>query len=100
MVGQSLGGAVALAYALDYQDEMSGLVLLAPVSHEWPGDVAWYNKASGCRVAGFLPPRVCASLRSLTAEKNVAKCFAGWLSRSSAEPVIAALPRRRFPFQC
>lgn len=54
IVGQSLGGAVALAYALNYQEEMSGLVLLAPVSHEWPGGVAWYNKISGWPVAGPL----------------------------------------------
>ena len=54
IVGQSLGGAVALAYALQFQEEMSGLVLLAGVSHEWPGGVAWYNKVSGWPVAGFL----------------------------------------------
>lgn len=58
IVGQSLGGAVALAYALQYQDEMTGLVLLAPVSHEWPGGVAWYNKVSGWPVAGFLLRRL------------------------------------------
>ncbi len=54
VVGQSFGGAVALRYALDYQDEMSGLVLLAPVSHEWPGGVDWHNHAATAPVAGFL----------------------------------------------
>jgi pimeloyl-ACP methyl ester carboxylesterase len=54
VLGQSFGGAVALAYALQYQDEMSGLVLLAAVSHEWPGGVVWYNKVSGWPVAGQL----------------------------------------------
>lgn len=54
VVGQSFGGAVALAYALQYQEEMSGLVLLAPVSHEWPGGVAWYNSVSETPVIGFL----------------------------------------------
>lgn len=29
-VGNSLGGAVALSYALDYPDEVSGLILMAP----------------------------------------------------------------------
>lgn len=54
VLGQSLGGAVALAYALEYQDEMSGLMVLAAVSHEWPGGVAWYNNASSTPVVGFL----------------------------------------------
>lgn len=54
VVGQSFGGAVALAYALQYQQKMSGLVLLAPVSHEWPGGVAWYNSVSETPVIGFL----------------------------------------------
>lgn len=58
IVGQSLGGAVALAYALKYQDEMTGLVLLAPVSHEWPGGVAWYNTVSGWPVVGVLLRRL------------------------------------------
>ncbi len=54
VLGQSFGGAVALSYALQYQDEMAGLVLLATVSHEWPGGVVWYNKVSGWPVAGDL----------------------------------------------
>ena len=54
VVGQSLGGAIALAYGLEFQDELSGLVLLAPVSHEWPGGVAWYNTVSETPVLGFL----------------------------------------------
>ncbi len=52
IVGQSFGGAVALAYALQFQEEMTGLGLLAPVSHEWPGGVAWYNAASATPVVG------------------------------------------------
>ena len=58
VVGQSFGGAVALAYALQYQEEMAGLVLLAPVSHEWPGGVAWYNNASQIPVVGFFLRRL------------------------------------------
>ncbi len=58
IVGQSFGGAVALSYALQFQDEISGVVLLATVSHEWPGGVAWYNKASGMPVIGTLLRRL------------------------------------------
>lgn len=35
-VGHSLGGAVSLAIALDYPDRVSGLALLAPLTHQLP----------------------------------------------------------------
>lgn len=44
IVGHSFGGAVALRVALDRPDLVSGLVLLAPVTHGWSdGGTAWYN---------------------------------------------------------
>ncbi len=43
VIGQSFGTAVALAYALKYPVNLAGLLLLAPVSHRWPGGVALYN---------------------------------------------------------
>lgn len=58
IIGQSFGGAVALAYALEYQADMSGLVLLAPVSHEWPGGIAWHNNVSQIPGVGFLFRRI------------------------------------------
>ncbi|MCB2114682.1 MAG: alpha/beta hydrolase [Parvularculaceae bacterium] len=76
LVGQSFGGSVALAYALEFQNELSGLVLLAPVSHEWPGGVAWYNKASGLPVIGFLLRRAIIPVYArLSAKSGVAKSF-------------------------
>ncbi|MEL6790360.1 MAG: alpha/beta hydrolase [Pseudomonadota bacterium] len=62
ILGQSFGGIVALSYALQYQDEMAGLVLLAPVSHEWPGGVVWYNEASQVPVLGFFLRRALVPL--------------------------------------
>lgn len=45
VVGHSFGGAVSLRLALDYPELVDGLVLLAPVSHDWGGGgEAWYNK--------------------------------------------------------
>jgi len=77
VLGQSFGGAVALSYALQYQDEMAGLVLLAPVSHEWPGGVAWYNSVSGWPVAGTLLRRLVIPVYAPSAAKSgVIKSFA------------------------
>ncbi|MGZ5961785.1 MAG: alpha/beta fold hydrolase [Rhizomicrobium sp.] len=42
VVGHSLGGTVAAAFALAYPQRASGLVLLAAVTHPWPGGIAWY----------------------------------------------------------
>lgn len=76
VLGQSFGGAVALSYALQYQDEMAGLVLLAPVSHEWPGGVAWYNTVSGWPVAGTLLRRLVIPVYApLAAKSGVVKSF-------------------------
>lgn len=54
ILGQSYGGAVALRYALDYGDEISGLVLVAPVTHPWPGGVSWYNRVGINPLYGWL----------------------------------------------
>ena len=44
VLGHSYGGAVALAWALHGGDDTRALVLLAPASHPWPGDLgAWYR---------------------------------------------------------
>lgn len=53
IVGHSFGGAVALRLALDHPDLVSGLVLLAPTTHDWGGGgEAWYNKLAGPPVIG------------------------------------------------
>jgi pimeloyl-ACP methyl ester carboxylesterase len=43
VLGHSFSGAVATAYALAYPDDVRGVVLLAPVTHPWPGGVGWIN---------------------------------------------------------
>jgi pimeloyl-ACP methyl ester carboxylesterase len=42
VVVHSLGGLAGLAMALEQPDFVRALVLLSPVSHPWPGGVAWY----------------------------------------------------------
>jgi pimeloyl-ACP methyl ester carboxylesterase len=43
VLGHSWSGALATAYTLAYPDEVRGLVLLAPVTHPWPGGIGWIN---------------------------------------------------------
>jgi len=56
IVGHSFGGAVALRLALDRPDLVAGLVLLAPVTHDWGegSGTAWYNSLASAPVAGPL----------------------------------------------
>lgn len=54
VVGHSWSGALATAYALSYPDAVSGLVLLAGVTHPWPGGVAWLNHLAAAPVIGPL----------------------------------------------
>jgi pimeloyl-ACP methyl ester carboxylesterase len=39
LVGHSLGGAIALAVALDYPEKICGLALISPMTHPIEGDV-------------------------------------------------------------
>lgn len=52
LVGHSYGGAVALRVALDRPDLISGLVLLAPVTHPWDGGVSWHYHVSANPLIG------------------------------------------------
>ena len=54
VVVHSLGGLAGLAMALDHPDFVRALVLLSPVSHPWPGGVAWYYELGAHRWLG--PP--------------------------------------------
>src|SRR6187551_1692171 len=60
IVGHSWSGALATAYTLAYPDAVLGLVLLAPVTHPWPGGVAWYNPILTAPVIGPLFARTLA----------------------------------------
>jgi pimeloyl-ACP methyl ester carboxylesterase len=42
-VAHSWAGVLATAYALDYPQSVTGLVLLAPVTHPAPLSIAWHN---------------------------------------------------------
>ncbi len=52
IVGHSLGGASAAAFAVLYPERTAGLVLLAPATHPWPGGVNWYYSLASWPVIG------------------------------------------------
>lgn len=54
IVAHSWGGALGAALALDFPQRVAGLVLLAPVTHPWPGGIAWYNNLASLPVVGPL----------------------------------------------
>jgi pimeloyl-ACP methyl ester carboxylesterase len=54
LVVHSWAGALGARMALDYPARVAGLVMLAPVTHPWPGGVGWYNKLVATPVIGPL----------------------------------------------
>ena len=54
IVGHSFAGTVALAYALQYPDNLGGVLFLSGVSHPWPGGVGWFQDVSAIPVVGSL----------------------------------------------
>lgn len=54
LVGFSLGGATALAWALDYPDEIAGLLLINTASHPWPLPIEASYQMAGIPVLGPL----------------------------------------------
>jgi len=54
LVGHSWGGALVLAYALAWPDEVRGIVLLGPATHPWEGKVSLVNRTAALPVVGAL----------------------------------------------
>lgn len=57
VLGHSWSGALATAYALAFPEETRALVLLAPVTHSWPGGIGWINDVAALPVLGPLIAR-------------------------------------------
>lgn len=77
VVAHSLAGAVGTALSLDHPDAVAGLVLLAPVTHPWPGGIAWYYHAAAAPVLGSLFVNTIAVPVGLSAlEAGAASVFA------------------------
>lgn len=77
LLGHSWGGAVAVAYALDYPDDLTGVVVLSGATHPWPGGVAWYHHIVRIPIIGGLLLRtLMAPARLLLAAPGVRSTFA------------------------
>ncbi len=61
VIGHSYGGTVALAWALDAPDQVSGLMLLAAPSHVWPAPPSLQNRLVATPVLGHLITQIAAS---------------------------------------
>jgi pimeloyl-ACP methyl ester carboxylesterase len=54
VVGHSFAGAIVTAFALAFPERVAGLVLLAAVTHPWPGGIAWFYTLASTPVIGPL----------------------------------------------
>jgi pimeloyl-ACP methyl ester carboxylesterase len=60
LVGHSLGGTVAAAFARAYPERVAGLVLLAAVTHPWKGALDWHYNVGSTPVIGAAFARAAA----------------------------------------
>lgn len=54
IVAHSLGASIALRLALDRPDLVKGMVLIAPASHPYPGNNAWWARLAAAPLIGEL----------------------------------------------
>ncbi len=76
IVGHSFGGAVALAWATQFGDDMSGLVMLGAVSNPWPGDLGAYYRVNSSLLGGaLLVPMISAFATETRIKTAIASIF-------------------------
>jgi pimeloyl-ACP methyl ester carboxylesterase len=70
VLGQSYGGAVALAWALEAPNAVAGLVIVAGASNPWPGKLGLWYRVVGSRFgrATIVPLLTAFATRKRTAE--------------------------------
>ena len=87
LIGHSWGGALVLAYALEFPADVAGVLVLAGWSHPARGATLWFAGLPAAPVIGNLMSRALApALASGLAQEIIAQLFA-------PEPVPAAFAR-------
>jgi pimeloyl-ACP methyl ester carboxylesterase len=77
VLGHSLGGAVALRLALDDPSRVAGLILLAPVSHPWPGGISWHYSVTSLQGVGpVFAHAIAPAAGALLADSAIKEIFA------------------------
>lgn len=77
VMGQSLGGAVALAWALNHPDQIAALVPVSAVSHPWTtGLGAYYSVLSSWPGRALLIPALTAFTPDRVIDSQIAAIFA------------------------
>lgn len=74
VLGQSYGGAVALAWALDHPEDIRAVVTLGGPSHPWPGDTPLLYKVTGSTLGSAL---VVPALTALVPDSYLENAIAG-----------------------
>ncbi|APX88561.1 alpha/beta hydrolase [Brevirhabdus pacifica] len=76
VLGQSYGGAVALAWAATRPDSYSGLVLVSAVSQTWPDGLPLFYRVTSSRLGSqFAVPLISAFVSEATVNAAVAEVF-------------------------
>lgn len=81
VVGHSYGGAVALAWGLSQPEQTSALVVLAGVSHPWPGDLGAYYDLTGSALGGAVAVPL---ITALAPETRIDRAIEGVFAPQSA----------------
>lgn len=76
ILGHSYGGAVALAWALRAPSDVTGLTLLAPVTHPWPGELGlWYRISASALGQRVILPLVARLAPRSSVERTLGGVF-------------------------
>lgn len=102
VVGHSYGGSVALSWALDDPETVSGLALLSAPSQVWPGGLGYSTDLLANPLSGPLVSRAVPALLPLSvAERAAASAFApqaapeGYLQHLGVDLVLRPATLRR-----